>query len=536
MSEDSNKLKNNEKKNYEEKIKQERKKPLEKNQKFKTNKPVIIRAEAYKTIILYANRYSNESIRPKDWKEIYGILIGYSNEDFVYVERAEALTYGHSTDVQLDAKHYVFIDEIQQKLDSEEKGHYIVGWFHSHPGLGLFFSYIDLLNQLGFQQNNLDFCGLVFDHTLLGKKKEEKIISEEGTEHIITKVDTGFEIFRITDINMDINAPGFDNNYHKVEYVVDGLNKFFFLNVLSELSSLFSAGKPLQSAYGEYYELESFNNEEIEKVENRGVTKNNNYESGISLDKDILMEIPIDDDMTFDVDDFFFNNVSEKIEKIAKLKEIAEQSIYEGNQAFKKKNAFMGIEKYRQGIQKYKELNEYERVLELLRNLSEKCISTNHYILAEEFTEDLFNLAEKENNLFYKAEGNYLKGYLILKKGDKDLLEYALKKIQAASVDYENAGDFAGAGKCYYQIAIIYQSRLNQPFNACLFYEQAIRSYNDAILRGHPLRKSLWSKPESLSQKILELKDIVEELISNIENPEERDKIKKDLDSIQLNF
>ncbi|MFX1413595.1 MAG: hypothetical protein ACFFA2_07105, partial [Promethearchaeota archaeon] len=59
------------------------------------SKPVIIKAEAYKTIILYASRYANQAIPPKDWKEIYGILTGYSDNDFVYVEKAHALTFGH---------------------------------------------------------------------------------------------------------------------------------------------------------------------------------------------------------------------------------------------------------------------------------------------------------------------------------------------------------------------------------------------------------------------------------------------------------
>jgi len=62
-----------------------------------------------------------------------------------------------------------------------------------------------------------------FGH-LLGKKKEETIVGEEGEEHKITKFDTGFEIYRITDVNMDINDPEYDNNYHKVDYIVEGLN------------------------------------------------------------------------------------------------------------------------------------------------------------------------------------------------------------------------------------------------------------------------------------------------------------------------
>ncbi|MHA1254115.1 MAG: hypothetical protein ACTSPS_00810, partial [Promethearchaeota archaeon] len=68
----------------------------------KSSKPVIIRAEVYKTIILYASRYANNAVPKKDWKEIYGVLFGYSDDDFIYVEKAEALTHGHDTDVQLE--------------------------------------------------------------------------------------------------------------------------------------------------------------------------------------------------------------------------------------------------------------------------------------------------------------------------------------------------------------------------------------------------------------------------------------------------
>ena len=505
-------------------------------EKITHGKPVIIKAEAYKTIILYVSRFANNAIPPPNWKEIYGILIGTADDDFVYVESAEALTYGHSTNVQLDEKHYIFIDEIQQKLDKEKKGWYMVGWFHSHPGLNLFFSYIDLINQLAFQINNPDFCGLVFDHTLLGKKREERITSDEGTEHTITKYDTGFEIYRLRDVNMDINSKNFSQNFYKIDYIVDGLNKFFFANVLSELSALVSAGKPLQSAYDEQYELESSYTDEKDSIGHKEKTINKNFELDTYLNKETLVEIPISDNIVFDVDDLFYDDTNKKERKIAELMEAAEESIYEGNLAFKQKDAFMGVQKYRAGINKYKKLNDYDRILELLKNLSEHCIVTNHQILAEEFAEELVKISVKQDHLFYRGEANYLIGYLMLKKGDDQLLENALKRIQQASIDYEKAGDYAGAGVCYNKIGTIYQSRLNQTFNAALFYTQTIKSLNEAILRGHPLRKALWSKPESLSKKILEIKDIVEELISRIENPDDREKIKNDLNSIKLNF
>jgi hypothetical protein len=52
----------------------------------------------------------------------------------------------------------------------------------------------------------------------------------------------------------------------------------------------------------------------------------------------------------------------------------------------------------------------------------------------------------------------------------------------------------------------------------------------------HPLRTSFWNKPELLIQRIVELRDIVEELLPNLENSEIKNKIKKDLGKLQYNF
>ncbi|MFX1592720.1 MAG: hypothetical protein ACFFCL_08505 [Promethearchaeota archaeon] len=539
MTEDFKKPENNEDSNEENlEVDSENEDIKEEKQLEKVSKPVVIRADAYKTIILYASRYANKSIPPEEWKEIYGILIGKSDKDFVYVERAEALTFGHATDVQLDERHYGFIEEIQERLDKEKMEYYIVGWFHSHPGLNLFFSYIDLINQLGFQQNNDDFCGLVFDHTLLGKKKEEIIKMEDGSEQAITKYDTGFEIYRITDVNMDINDPKFDNNYHKVDYIVEGLNKYFFANVLSELSALVTEGKPLQSAYKEEFSQEkkaqlASGPQSTEKEEL------NNYSSktrNIS-NKDLLTEIPMGEDIAFGVDDFFYGEIDrKKKQKEMKLKEVAEQMIYEGNQSFKNKDSFAGIEKFRQGIEKYKEIKDFERVLELLRIVSQKCISHEHLILAGEFADDLFKLAKKQNYRFYLGVAYYTKGYLLLKRGDNEVLEDALHKIQDAAVNFEKEGDYAGAGMCFNKIGSIYQSRLDKIENSCLFYLAAIENFNKAILKMHPLRTDFWNKPDLLIQKIVELRDIVEELLPNLENFKLKDKIYKDLKNLSFNF
>ncbi len=504
----------------------------------KSEKPIILKAEAYKTIILYSSRYANSAIPKEDWKEIYGILIGYTDDDYVYVENAEALTYGHSTDVQLDQRHYIFITEIQDKLDKEKKGTYMVGWFHSHPSLGLFFSDIDILNQLSFQINNPDFCGLVIDHTLLGKEKKEKILSEEGVEHTITKYDTGFEIYRLKDINVDVNSEDFSQNFYKIDCIVDGLNKFFFANVLSELSALVTAGKPLQSAYGE----ESKTNLNI--LEDLEVKPHENERIPIifpdldTLPKaEFLTEIPMNEEITFNVDDFSYSEIKDKKNRRELgTKEQAEQLIYEGNQAFTNKDAFSGIEKFRKGIKKYKEIRDFDRVLDLLRIVSQQCILNEHLIFADEFANNLYKLAKKHNQLFYIGVANYIIGYLLLKKGDNNVLEDGLNKIQDAAICFEKEGDFAGAGMCFNKIGTIYHTRLNKLENACLFYRASIENYNKAILKIHPLRTSFWNKPELLIRKIVELRDIVDELIPNLNNTELKSRIIADLRNLRYNF
>ncbi len=497
---------------------EERKQDTQDNiSEIKIGKPVVLKAEAYKTIILYASRYANQAIPSEDWKEIYGLLIGYYDDDFLYIERAIPMTYGHDTDVEFSETDYGDVEKIHEELDAEGKGYFIVGWFHSHPGLTLFFSYIDLINQLGFQGKFDDAIGLVFDHTLLGKKREERI-----DNNILTKYDTGFEIYRLTDVNIDSNSVEFETNYHKVDYIVEGLNKFFFANVLAELSSLASAGKPLQEAFKEKYKLESDYKDIDEVLE----------DSNIELSDDNLVDIPLSEDIKFNVDDIFYETIIDS----NKIKEAAEKIIYEGNQAFKNKDTFTGIEKYRRGIEKYKEINDINRVLDLLRKVSRSCIINNHLVIAREFADELFKVAEFNNQIFYKGIANIIIGNIIVREGDLDALEFGLKKIEEAAVEFIKVKDFAGAGMAFFKIAFFYEKKIKKIGTACLFYREAIENYNNGLVYSHPLRITPWSKPEVLIEKIIELRDIIEVLLPDIVDSDIKKKVVNDLKSIRYNF
>ena len=485
--------------------------------KLKVGKPVFLKAEAYKTIILYASRYANQAIPPEDWKEIYGLLIGYYDDELLYVERAIPMTYGHDTDVEFSETDYGDVEKIHEELDEEGKGYFIVGWFHSHPGLTLFFSYIDLINQLGFQGKFSDAVGLVFDHTLLGKKREERI-----DDNILTKYDTGFEIYRLTDVTMDSNSVEFETNYHKIDYIVEGLNKFFFANVLAELSSLASAGKPLQEAFKEQYKLDS-NYKDLDEV------LDNPYSD---LNEENLVEIPLSEDMQFSMSDLSYQkNMDDNI-----IKESAEQLIYQGNQAFKNKDAFTGIENYRQGIEKYKKINDMNRVMDLLRKVTRRCILNDHLVKAREFADELFKVAANNNHIFYKGIANYIIGHIIVKEEELDVIEFGLRKIEEAAVEFIKVKDFAGAAMAFYKIGLKYEKKFKNIGHACLFYREAIDNYNKGLKYSHPLRITPWSKPEVLIEKIIDLRDIVDGLLLDIDDTEIKTKVVNDLKNIHYNF
>lgn len=518
-------IKNNENEDKEKEIEPRR-------EEEESGKPIVIKAEAYKTIILYASRYSNQAIPPAEWKEIYGILIGHITDAVVIVERAEALTFGHSTDVQLDERHYGFIESIENKLYEENLGCFIVGWFHSHPGLGLFYSYVDLINHIGFQGKNKDACGLVFDHTLLGKKKRKKVAN---SEHMITKYDTGFEIYRMNDVNMDINDPGFENNYHKVDYFIDGLNKFFFANVMTELSALVTSGKPLQSAYGEnvssYTPQFTHHPEKIHEYLNKESDINHKNISQETMPE--LNEIPLEIDGEFEMKDIFRDAPeimqSEIHDNSQKLK-MADELFFEGNQAFRQKNSFEGVEKYKKGLEILKDINKIDKVMEYLSKLSENCLHNNHYPLAEQNSEELFKIAESNGSLFYMAGSKYIIGFI---KIIKDSIKEGLEDIQQAAIFYENTMDFYGTGLCNQKIAAIYSTHLKDIDRASLFFLEALKNFNKALEKIHPLRITVWDSPKHINERINNLKETIKKNLKKIIDQNVKSKIESDLKNFE---
>ena len=136
---------------------------------------VRISERAYRRIVGYACRYANNSLNSKNWREVYGILIGTLEEpkgEVVNILDAIPMVVGDRAGVKFEARQYVDLASIDASLFEKstklELTQFLVGWWHTHPGFGFFFSQVDTLTQLGYQIANPNAVGLIFDHTQLG--------------------------------------------------------------------------------------------------------------------------------------------------------------------------------------------------------------------------------------------------------------------------------------------------------------------------------------------------------------------------------
>ncbi|MFX1294372.1 MAG: Mov34/MPN/PAD-1 family protein [Promethearchaeota archaeon] len=183
--------------------------------------------EAYKQIVLHATRFANIKIPMNAWKEVYGFLVGTIENNKVLVDIAVPMAHGSSVEVEFSEDHYV--KSVQIDSWAAKRNMFIVGWYHSHPGLGLFLSSTDIINQLGYQGPNPSAVALVFDHTK---------IKEPGHP--------GFAVFKLN--NPDL---GPQSDFHAIHWEIEKVNRAKYIKSLYEFSERNILKQPLVLEYGE---------------------------------------------------------------------------------------------------------------------------------------------------------------------------------------------------------------------------------------------------------------------------------------------
>ncbi len=175
---------------------------------------VHLTLEIYKTIIASSTRYANPRINREDWAEVYGLLYGYNQDDDVHI--TEAVPFTHTVEksdflnVAFDEEDYALAAEIESQMSDRTPQQFIVGWFHSHPGIMLSLSQLDVKTQLAWQTNNPKAIALVFNPTRLASQGE---VAKKDEEIQPLKNDLGFLCLRLNDPSKVMEA-----NFHKVPF------------------------------------------------------------------------------------------------------------------------------------------------------------------------------------------------------------------------------------------------------------------------------------------------------------------------------
>ncbi|MFW9994133.1 MAG: hypothetical protein ACFFD4_18965 [Candidatus Odinarchaeota archaeon] len=112
-------------------------------------------------------RFTLEHARPdrrQTWKEVIGLLFGKFGDDGVIITDV-FLPPSQKYATFVKVGDYSFISDLMVK--KLEKGEYIIGWIHSHPGFGLFLSNTDVETQRLYETMDERAIAIVVDQTLI---------------------------------------------------------------------------------------------------------------------------------------------------------------------------------------------------------------------------------------------------------------------------------------------------------------------------------------------------------------------------------
>ncbi len=126
---------------------------------------IQIPKHVYEKFLRFALENANP-LDPRNWKECIGLVLGRITEDEILI--TDIVPIGSGTAVFVDITDYekVFSLILPSRINA---GEVIVGWAHTHPGLGLFLSGTDIRTQQMYQQMHPKAFALVLDPTKISK-------------------------------------------------------------------------------------------------------------------------------------------------------------------------------------------------------------------------------------------------------------------------------------------------------------------------------------------------------------------------------
>ncbi|MHA1265325.1 MAG: hypothetical protein ACTSRS_08845 [Candidatus Helarchaeota archaeon] len=154
--------------------------------KLKEQGRVLLTRQVLEDMLIYALTYANRTMNYADYREVIALIVGKIKKDDVVITEIIPMTSGTETEVEFKEEDYAKAAEINEEVAT--RGEFIVGWFHTHPALGLFLSPADIMNQLGYQSLNEKAIAIVYDFTR------------------VTPTHPGFLIFRLDEATITTGA------------------------------------------------------------------------------------------------------------------------------------------------------------------------------------------------------------------------------------------------------------------------------------------------------------------------------------------
>lgn len=192
---------------------------------------VTIKPLAYYKMLLHVLRFGSKFIEHTKLSEVMGVLIGRLEGEGeikdVIIEDVVPVSHGGTIEVKFSVEQLGAFGELDTKIWEQygDLGWFSVGWYHSHPGLGIFFSETDKYNQI-FWQKNPSGIGIVFDHTYLDKPGE-----------------LGFRAFRLSETKLEDPSLALKSDYHEVKALVEPPDSLeFYFKIIELINNVHTSG------------------------------------------------------------------------------------------------------------------------------------------------------------------------------------------------------------------------------------------------------------------------------------------------------
>ncbi len=197
---------------------------------------IQIPKHVYRKFLRFALENANPFENRRTWKECIGLVIGrIADESLVVVTDIIPISSGTSVFVDITDYEKVFSLISPDRID---QGEVIVGWAHTHPGLGLFFSGTDIQTQLTYQKMHSQSFGLVLDPTQVSSHTPGFDIYrvDINTSHAYTVDYLLDEDFSFSHIHKQITAELYEVPLTEIRPIITGKHEITWKNIVLKVN------------------------------------------------------------------------------------------------------------------------------------------------------------------------------------------------------------------------------------------------------------------------------------------------------------